>query len=122
GRRRPGGGRQAGGGRVSAGREPGIGRRGGRPPCRGRRRGQVTPAFSAAKRPHLQFILDGAALDAAGAAALARAAVQGGVDSIQVRAKQMGAGALLELVLAVIDAVRSENPGALVLVNERADV
>ncbi len=82
----------------------------------------MTPAFSAAKRPHLQFILDGAALDAAGAAALARAAVQGGVDSIQVRAKQMGAGALLELVLAVIDAVRSENPGALVLVNERADV
>ena len=84
----------------------------------------MTPASSARlplsrRRPHLQFILDGSVADAPG---LARAAARGGVDSVQVRAKELEAGALLERVLAVIEAVRAEHPGVVVLVNERADV
>lgn len=81
----------------------------------------MRPAFSS-RRPHLQFILDGSAAGVTRAAELARAAAEGGVDSIQIRAKGMGAGELLERVLAVIEAVRAEHPGVLVLVNERADV
>lgn len=52
----------------------------------------------------------------------ARAAAAAGAGVIQVRAKDVSAAALLELVLAVAKAVGAARPQTRVLVNDRADV
>lgn len=96
--------------------------------------------FSAC-RPHLQFVLDvpgdGAAaglngssdpVRLAGRAGFSRltgltlAAARGGIDSIQIRGKNLPAGTLLEVTAAIIEAVRTERHQVLVLVNGRLDV
>lgn len=75
---------------------------------------------------HLQLILDLAVLASRvperDPGELAVAAARGGFDSIQVRAKPYGAGALLGQTLAVIEALRHEGLRVPVLVNERLDV
>jgi len=53
---------------------------------------------------------------------VASAAAAAGAGVVQVRAKEATTAALLELVLAVADAVRAANPATRVLVDDRTDV
>src|SRR5699024_6365222 len=53
---------------------------------------------------------------------VAAAAADAGAGVVQVRAKEASTAELLELVLAVADAVQAANPGTTVLVDDRADV
>lgn len=53
---------------------------------------------------------------------VAAAAAGAGAGVVQVRAKEASTAGLLELVLAVADAVRAANPATTVLVDDRADV
>lgn len=73
-------------------------------------------------RVHLQFILDLPGLAAHKAAHIAAAAARGGVDSIQVRGKGLGAGDLLRATCLVMDALRDVGLPVPVLVNDRLDV
>lgn len=67
----------------------------------------------------LQLVTSGEGRATVSAAAAAAAA---GAGVVQVRAKHLLAGDLLDLVLAVADAVARVAPGTRVLVNDRADV
>ena len=53
---------------------------------------------------------------------VAAAAAAAGAGVVQVRAKDVPTAELLQLVLAVAEAVRAANPGTRVLVDDRADV
>lgn len=53
---------------------------------------------------------------------VAAAAAAAGAGVVQVRAKDIPTAELLQLVLAVAEAVRAANPGTRVLVDDRADV
>ena len=53
---------------------------------------------------------------------VAAAAAAAGAGVVQVRAKDITTAELLQLVLAVAEAVRAANPGTRVLVDDRADV
>lgn len=53
---------------------------------------------------------------------VAAAAASAGAGVVQVRAKEATTAALLELVLAVAEAVRAANPATRVLVDDRVDV
>jgi thiamine-phosphate pyrophosphorylase len=77
----------------------------------------VDPAF-----PRLQAILDLNAAAAAGWAPsdLVRAFIEGGARLIQLRAKQLPSGALLDLAERIVRI--AEPAGARIIVNDRADV
>lgn len=83
--------------------------------------GQLTPQRSETGpvdwRVHLVTSGDGLATVRAAAAAAAA-----GAGVVQVRCKELLAGDLLDLVLAVADAVASRSPTTRVIVNDRADV
>ncbi len=49
------------------------------------------------------------------------AALSGGVDRVQVRARELGGAALVELVATLAAAARRESPAAEILVNRRVD-
>lgn len=87
---------------------------------------QLEPQYGHPPKPHLQLILDLTRLALRRPdrkpARLALAAAQGGVDSIQVRGKALGAGELLDQALSIIRALRQERLSVAVLVNERLDV
>jgi thiamine-phosphate pyrophosphorylase len=72
--------------------------------------------------PSLNAIVDVDLARAAGWAPLdlARAYLAGGARFLQIRAKQLGGAALLDLASAVVAAAKPE--GAIVIVNDRADV
>ena len=53
---------------------------------------------------------------------VAAEAAAAGAGAVQVRAKEASTRELLELVLAVAEAVRTSNPNTRVLVDDRADV
>lgn len=85
-----------------------------------------TRITAGSQRGHVQLILDLDSLTEKSPrkspVELAIAAARGGVDSIQVRGKKLGAGALLDQTVAVVAALRKEGVTLPVLVNERLDV
>jgi len=74
------------------------------------------------ERPGVCFVTGRAATADRPVVDVAKAAIEGGCDLVQVREKDMAGGPLLALARSVVDAAKQHRGGCAVVVNDRLDV